>query len=397
MNTLQKSLVILSEALPLGGTSTFVLNLCEGLREGTSWTGYGASVRGIGEIGLQMQDRGITVFSPRRESILHEDRIEDIYRNCASVSARAVVAGLGSSAFDFLRYVPPGCLRIGMIQSDDEPVYELVRSYLPWLDLVVGVSREICRKMESRLGGAKVKVICQPYGVPMPPAVPAPPVAAPMRVLYLGRVVEEQKRVGLMARVIRRTMASGADLVWTIAGDGPELAELRSTLSGLEDRVKLLGSVPYRDVPGIIRDHDVYFLCSDYEGLPLSLLEAMGAGLVPVVSDLPSGISEVVDDENGIRVDINDEEGFVNALLDLSSDPARRNAFSLRAREKVSESYSTIAMAHRWVSMLESHLDESLPRWKKNCTATAPLELAGKWQFSPTLRPVRRLLKRLRS
>ena len=391
-----KNLVILSETLPLGGTATFVMNLCRGMSGREDWHAAAAGLRGLNEIGQQIQQAGLTIFAPGESAVLHEERIEEIYQQCATRNTRAVVAGLGSGAFDFLRYVPEGCLRIGMIQSDDGCVYDLVERYLPWIDIVCGVSQEICRKMEERLGSRRIPVVHQPYGVPMPASAPVRKPDGPLRILYLGRVIEEQKRVGLMARVMKRTLAAVPDLQWTIAGDGPDLAAMQEDFSDEKDRVRFLGGVPYQDVPAVVAAHDAYFLCSDYEGLPLSLLESMGAGLVPVVSNLPSGISEVVNDENGIRVEIDDEAGFAEGIIRLASHPEIRASMSRRASEQVRNSHSTEAMAQRWVDMLDFHLPAQPPVWKPACTATAPMELDGQWQFSPAMRPVRKLLKRLK-
>jgi glycosyltransferase involved in cell wall biosynthesis len=396
MNENQHSIVILSETMPLGGTSTFALNICKGMIDSGRWNCVAGGLREIGEIGEQILEHGLPAFGPDAGCLLHEDRIEYVYRECSKLSANAVVAALSSGPFDFLRYVPEGCLRIGMIQSDDGCVYDLVERYLPWIDIVCGVSQEICRKMEERLGSRRIPVVHQPYGVPMPRTEPVRTSNGPLRVLYLGRVIEEQKRVGLMARVMKRTLAEVPELQWTIAGDGPDLAAMREDFSGEPERVHFLGGIPYQEVPAVVAAHDAYFLCSDYEGLPLSLLESMGAGLVPVVSNLPSGISEVVNDDNGIRVDIHDEAGFADGIIHLANHPKLRASMSRQASEQVRNSHSTGAMAQRWVDMLESQLPAQPPVWKSSCTATAPMELDGKWQFSPTLRPVRKMLKRLK-
>jgi hypothetical protein len=396
MNSGPKNLVVLSETLPLGGTATFVMNLCRGMGRRDDWRCIAAGLRGLNEIGTQIRNAGFTILVPGESAVLHEERIEDLYRDCAALHARAVVAGLGSGAFDFLRYVPAGCLRIGMIQSDDECVYELVERYLPWLDIVAGVSLEICRKMEARLGTGGIPVVHQPYGVPMPETPPLRQTGGPLRVLYLGRVIEAQKRVGLMARVMKRTLAEVPDIRWTIAGDGPELPAMKQKFAGESERVCFLGNVPYAEVPAILPEHDVYFLCSDYEGLPLSLLESMGAGLVPVTSDLPSGISEVVNDANGIRVALDDEAGYAAGVTRLAHDRGQLASMSARACAEVSQSHSTDAMARRWVEMLEAHLPAKVPEWNRSCKATAPMELDGKWQFSPAMRPVRKMLKRLK-
>ncbi len=66
---------------------------------------------------------------------------------------------------------------------------------------------------------------------------------------------------------------------------------------------------------------DVILLTSNYEGLPLALLEAMARGCVPVVSDVQSGIPGLIRrGENGFRVTVGDISGFVDTLVNLATD-----------------------------------------------------------------------------
>ncbi|RYD81428.1 MAG: hypothetical protein EOP84_11015, partial [Verrucomicrobiaceae bacterium] len=127
----KKNVVFVSETMPLGGTSTFAVNICEGMKQNGDWRGVAAAMRKLGEVGQQMQSRQLPLITPARDAVLHEERIEHLYRECARYSPHAVVAALSSGSFEFLRYVPPGCLRVGMIQSDDAPVYDLVERFLP--------------------------------------------------------------------------------------------------------------------------------------------------------------------------------------------------------------------------------------------------------------------------
>lgn len=391
------NMVILSETMPLGGTSTFAINVSLGMKELGRWNAIAGVIRDTNEVSSQMRSLGLPVISPADECVLHEDRVEDLYRQFVSFSPKVVVAALSSGSFDFLRFVPEGTVRIGMIQSDEEGFYELVERYLPWLDAVAGVSSEICRKMEARLKGCSIPVFHQPYGVPMPAVAPTRTWEGPLKVLYIGRVIEEQKRVSMMSRVIRATLDSNLYLEWTIAGDGPELPFLLESFKD-DDRVRFLGQVAYTEIQSVLAEQDVYFLCSDYEGLPLSLLEAMGSGLVPVVSDLQSGISEVVRDCNGIRVPMHDELGYFRALARLASDRSQVAGLSAEARKEVLQSHSTLAMANRWESMIESLIQsEDGPDWTRSCVATAPLDVQHQWWFHSYLRPLRAMIKRLRS
>jgi hypothetical protein len=115
-----------------------------------------------------------------------------------------------------------------------------------------------------------------------------------------------------------------------------------------------------------------------------------------VVSDLPSGISEVVNDRNGIRVPIHDEQGYVNAVLQLAADRDLLNSLSTEAKEAVRQSHSTAAMTRRWEEMLAQYGPAEAPVWKSTCKATVPFEVAHRWYLKPWLRPVRALIKRMR-
>jgi glycosyltransferase involved in cell wall biosynthesis len=138
----------------------------------------------------------------------------------------------------------------------------------------------------------------------------------------VGRLIREQKRVHLFPRIHEQLLSSGRPFTWQIVGDGPELNRLQQSLvaGSPEQKVVFTGPVPYRRVPELLADSDVFLLPSEYEGLPLSLLEAMAYGAVPVVSDLASGIREAISADTGILVSPTDIDGYASAILRLESD-----------------------------------------------------------------------------
>jgi glycosyltransferase involved in cell wall biosynthesis len=389
-------ILFLTSDLALGGGAVFILNVCAALRQSRIWEPVAGVFSGVGTVGRQLIDSGYRVIGPFPKAAIHEEFIEAMFAECRLLAPAVVVANLGGDTFDFLRFVPDSVIRVAMIHSDDENVYAQVERYLPWIDLVVGVSSHNRDVMRKRLGKRAVPVEQVACGVPMPETPPREIRRhGPLRVLYLGRVVEAQKRASLMIKVIRQSFDTGLDVTWTIAGDGPELARVQEAFTEESERVGFLGEVAYAEVPPLLAEHDVYFLCSDFEGLPLSMLEAMGAGCVPVVSDLPSGISEVVDDRNGIRVPFSgmDESAYVGALAELCADRVRLAEMAAAAARTVRENYSNAAMAERWTRLLATHAKPMAPDWNKPCIADAPPECRTQWRFHPRLRWLRKLGK----
>ncbi len=109
-----------------------------------------------------------------------------------------------------------------------------------------------------------------------------------------------------------------------IVGGGPDLEAIASAVraAGLEETVEFLGERD--DVRALLAAADCFVLASHSEGLPLSVLEAMAAGLPVVASDV-GGVHElVVDGETGTLVVPNEPHALAGALRDLLLDPARR-------------------------------------------------------------------------
>jgi glycosyltransferase involved in cell wall biosynthesis len=100
---------------------------------------------------------------------------------------------------------------------------------------------------------------------------------------------------------------------------------------GLQQRVRFLGV--RADVPAILNASDLFVLSSRWEGNPLSVMEAMAAGL-PVVSTAVGGVPDLVrEGETGLLVPSGDAAALARALQALVDDPARREAMGAAARQ----------------------------------------------------------------
>lgn len=135
---------------------------------------------------------------------------------------------------------------------------------------------------------------------------------------YVGRL-EPVKRLDIFLRAAKLLSSQVPDACFAIAGDGAEQAAVERMVAELQlqSRVSILG---YReDVFDVLRALDVFVLCSDHEGLPMTLLEAMYLR-VPVVARAVGGVLDVI--ENGCH-----------GLLFRSAEPAELAATCLKMRE----------------------------------------------------------------
>jgi glycosyltransferase involved in cell wall biosynthesis len=146
-----------------------------------------------------------------------------------------------------------------------------------------------------------------------------------VRFLSSGRLVK-LKRFDLFLRSMATLHAEMPGFVDAqIVGEGPErqnLERLADTLHLLPDVVQFTGATD--DMARVYRSADVVVLCSDWEGTPNVLLEALACGLPVIASDV-GGVSEIVKHgENGFLVPPGDVEQLVEHARRLAQSPQRR-------------------------------------------------------------------------
>jgi glycosyltransferase involved in cell wall biosynthesis len=159
----------------------------------------------------------------------------------------------------------------------------------------------------------------------------------------VGRIEEQKGHTHLLAALpeLQRQIPG---LVVLLVGEGRRREDLRRQVRGLglENTVRFLGT--RRDLAEIFRALDIFVHPSLWEGLPLALLKAMGAGL-PVVATRVSGSREaIVDGVNGYLVAPGDPEALARAILELHRHPEVRRRLGEAARRTVVAQYSVDAM-----------------------------------------------------
>jgi glycosyltransferase involved in cell wall biosynthesis len=114
---------------------------------------------------------------------------------------------------------------------------------------------------------------------------------------------------------------------------------------GIEEVVKFLGT--RRDLSLLFRAMDVFVQPSLWEGLPLALLKAMGAGL-PAVATQVSGVEGVIQDGfNGRLVPPGDSQALAAAIMELARQPELRDQMGEAARDTIMAHYSQEIMLNK--------------------------------------------------
>jgi L-malate glycosyltransferase len=128
---------------------------------------------------------------------------------------------------------------------------------------------------------------------------------------------------------------------------GPDCGEAKNIVNlikrlNLEDNVITVGAVPYHRIKEFLGICDIFVLPSLYEGMPLSLLEAMACGKAVIFSDLLCAKKLITDGKDGLLVSPSDVGSLAGAIAKLSTDKELREYLGFNARQKCLEFDSKI-------------------------------------------------------
>lgn len=165
-----------------------------------------------------------------------------------------------------------------------------------------------------------------------------------LRVLTIGRLIAIKDHSTLLRAFSR---FAGADDRLVVVGEGPLRNLLQAQIAelGIGDRVDMPGLVERDEVYRLLAEADCFVSASHGEGLPLSVLEAMSAGLPVVLSDIPPHRELVERVDGATLVRIGDVDGFASALSQLRLlSPESRRAVGARHRRFVERRFSVREM-----------------------------------------------------
>jgi len=201
------------------------------------------------------------------------------------------------------------------------------------------------------------RMVVIPNGVELPREVPDRaavrrelqiPAHLPV-VCFAGRLAR-QKRVDDLIWAFELIRATRSDVLFLVAGDGPERARLEEFAGGLglEHHVRFLGH--RADVGRILAASDLFWLASDFEGMSNSVMEAMSYGLPIVASDIPPNRELVVMGETGYLVPVGDRAAFTQFADRLLFDPPLARQMGEAGRERIATGFGV-------ERMVQAHLD----------------------------------------
>lgn len=271
---------------------------------------------------------------------------------------------------------------IGICHADENGYYIPLAFYRDAFDYLIGVSRTCTETLIER-GCAPEKIGLLPYGVTCPEQLPPRTYDGPLRLVYVGRLVQSQKRILDFIPLLEALNARQVNYRLDFYGAGQEEEILRAQVRALDndERVFFHGWIPATQVSETAWGNaDIFVLPSAYEGLSISMLEAMGHGVVPIVSRVQSGSDHVIrEGETGFTFPIGELTTCADQIAMLDHARAKLAEISSSAHTLVQQEYSTA----RHTQKLSAILDMVMNR---------PPELASAPYMGVTSNPFARLI-----
>jgi glycosyltransferase involved in cell wall biosynthesis len=235
-------------------------------------------------------------------------------------------------------------------------------------DALIGPSRAIERELIAA-GYPRTRIHYVPNGVPLAEPVDRTakqkarktlaavrpdlncPADCPLAV-YTGRL-HEGKGLDDLVTAWQRVVARRPGAQLWLAGEGPHERALHERIgaANLAGHVSLPGV--FDNVDDLLAAADLFVLPSLQEGLSVSLLEAMAAGLPVVATDIPGNRDLVTDGDHGLLVPVRDSEALSVAILRLLDDPPLGARLGRAARERVEEEFSVKKVVDRHLELFE--------------------------------------------
>ena len=292
-----------------------------------------------------------------------EDQVKELLNIVRREHISTVVANLVIPALYATQYLKPFNIPvIGVMHSNDEFYKGVITKFIHGnkknqLSTAVSVSEYINTICTSQ--NTQTQLLNIPCGTPEAKKSAFPESQEILKVIYAGRLVVQQKQILKLTKAFCDASKNNNNLEFSIYGDGdqePSIRELIKNEKASKD-VKLFKALPPNKIIRKIQEHHVFTLMSDYEGMPIALMEAMACGVVPICLNEESGINEII--QHGVNGFIvkNRGEDYQDKLQLLVNDRSLWETMSKNAIATIQQKYSSKITHKKWFELLNQFKD----------------------------------------
>ena len=292
-----------------------------------------------------------------------EDQVKALMNIVRREHITTLVANLVIPALYATQYLKPFNISvIGVLHSNDTFYKGVITKFIHGnkknqLSTAVSVSGYINTICESQ--NTNIQLLNIPCGTPEVKNSTSLDSQEVFKVIYAGRLVKEAKQVLKLTKAFCDASKVNSNLEFSIYGDGDQEQSIKALIKDekASKNVILFKALPPSQILNKIQEHRVFTLMSDYEGMPIALMEAMACGVVPVCYVGEGGVDEII--EHGVNGFIvkNRGEDYQEKLQLLVNDRSLWETMSKNAIATIQQKYSSKITHQKWFELLNQFKD----------------------------------------
>lgn len=239
---------------------------------------------------------------------------------------------------------------IQVVHGDYTYYYDLAKDNEASIDAYIAVSGSIKEKLQSFLPGKKEAVNYLRFPIPENNCSNE---NRDNNITFVGRCTED-KGYHLLPVIAKLVQDKGVNISWHIAGEITGEVKQKYPWPVNTD-VQFYGLVPNGEINKMLCKMRYFILPSVAEGMPVSLIEAMKAGVVPIVNNLKGGITELVKDgETGFIADGNLPEAYAGIISMLDKDTQLQKNIARNCKELSATSFDPFENVKQYEQLFDS-------------------------------------------
>jgi len=350
-------LVIISQNL-LGGGASFQKNILDNKPDdyfdvktiylNPQHGGFSKSI----ELDLQSKD---SIFNFGLENPL---KIAKRLRDLISDRPGAVVASLPQE-LECLFFFPKVNKTLYFICHDDG-FEDLAQQFHNIIDVFIAHNYAVYESLRVRLPHRNKHIFFIPHGVAVQNRERAYNSNSPLRIAFLARhhILKGIYDLPIIDDILRE---KGIDVEWLVMGDGQEKT---SFMQKVKHKENFSFAIPNTNTEVLERlsESDIYILPSRKDGSPVSLLESMSVGCVPLVSEFSHGVNLVVTEDVGYVVAVGDNDAFVGRIIQLHKNRFLLQKMGENAKLKIKQEYNIKVRAKQYFDLYKDF--RKFKRWQ---------------------------------
>jgi glycosyltransferase involved in cell wall biosynthesis len=174
-----------------------------------------------------------------------------------------------------------------------------------------------------------------------------------LRFLHISHLEEKHKNISGILNAFKTLRAYRNDFILTIVGDRnlEQTQEKAKHMNFPENTIRFEGTKTETEIAEIMRNHDIFVMFSQYENLPLM------TG-IPVISSAVGGVPEMINEKNGVLVNVGDDASFLKHLIDMMNNYKTYNKKTIS--EEAKKIYSSKEVGKTYCSIYERILNGTI-------------------------------------